>query len=258
MSSDAAVIVAIFIIVTTLTLLMAFVGRRRIQAKEEEMQRAAATRGWTFDKRHEDGYRIYRYRGTTDGVEWTAESARLASGGNNRRRRREVARWHGKWSPGVSAPIVALGVPKGKEQAGQGIAQGSSLAARLAVQAATFIFDKALDVYFGKEVGKQIDAGKLKRLDSAGVPGFIIMAENTDEASRVLSEGLHNALVTASNDAANVLSENDRPYVLVRPEGVSLARMEQFRDLEELEQFIQAGVSLKRAFRFGGTNFSRS
>jgi hypothetical protein len=207
---------------------------------------------------HEHGYRVYRYTGTTDGVAWVAESARFTAGGNNRSKRRHVARWHGKWSPGVSAPIVAMGVPRGKEELGKGIATGDGFFARLAQQAVGFAFDKALDVYFGKEIGDQVDARQLKRVERAAVPGFIVMAGDVDEASRVLSEGLQNALIAATNDAANVLSDNDRPYVMIRPEGISLARMEQFRDIKELEQFIQAGLSLKRAFRFGGTTFSRS
>jgi hypothetical protein len=32
---------------------------------------------------------------------------------------------------------------------------------------------------------------------------------------------------------------------------ISLARMEQIRQIDELEQFIKAGVGLTRAFRFG-------
>jgi hypothetical protein len=258
MTFEASLIVAVFIIITALTVLTAFVSKRRLQAHEDELKQGASARGWRFEKKHEHGYRVYRYSGSTDGVEWVAESARLVSGGNKGSRRRHIGRWHGKWSPGVSAPIVALGVPKGKEDMGKSVAAGDGLVARLAVQAVGFMFDKAFDVYFGKEIGDQIDAGKLKRVESASVPGFIIMAGNVDEASRVLSDGLQQALVSASNDATNVLSETDRPYVLVRPEGVSLARMEPFRNVKELEQFVQAGLNLKRAFRFGGTTFSRS
>ncbi len=51
--------------------------------------------------------------------------------------------------------------------------------------------------------------------------------------------------------AFTILSEDDRPWVLVRPQGVSLARMEQIRQIDELEQFINAGIGLTRAFRFG-------
>lgn len=251
MSFEASLFVAVFIILSAVFFVLVKVSKGRMQAKEDELHKAATLRGWTFAKTMERGYRIYRYTGTTEGVAWEAESARRMSGGNSRHKRRQIARWHGKWSPGVTAPIVALGVPKGKEKMGAGVAQGDGMFARMAVKAAGFVFDKALDVYFGHEIGAEIDAGDLRRVEQPAVPGFIVMAGNVDEASRILSEGLHRALVDASNDAANVLSETDRPYVLVRPKGISLARMEQFRDVTEIDQFIRAGIGLARAFRFG-------
>jgi hypothetical protein len=251
MSPDAAIIVAIFIITTALIFVGSRISKSRMQAKEDELQRAASTRGWTFTKTHDRGYRIYGFTGTTDGVAWEAESATLMSGGNKRRRRRHIARWHGKWSPGVTAPLVAMGVPKGKEVMQFQLAQGDGFLARMAQKAAGFAFDKALDVYFGHEIGTEVDAAALKPVNEPSVPGFIFMAGNADEAKRILAEGLHRALLDASGDAGNVLSENDRPWVMLRPRGISLARMEQFRDVSELDQFIRAGVALTRAFRFG-------
>lgn len=251
MTTEAAILVAIFIITTTVILLMSRLSKGRMQAKEDELKKAASLRGWTFDTKHDRGYRIYAFSGNTDGVAWVAESARLLTGGNRRNQRRHIARWHGKWSPGVSAPIVAMGVPKGKETMGTTIAQGGGVFARMAQKAAGLMFDKAIDVYFGKEIGDQIDAEQLRRIESASVPGFILMAKDINEGSRIMNEGLQQALVHATNDQTNILSENERPWVLVRPAGISLARMEQFRQIDELEQFVKAGVGLTRAFRFG-------
>lgn len=250
MSLQAALIVASFVIFVSAILLFARFAKGRIQAREEEIKHAATTRGWTFEKLHERGYRIYRFKGTTDGVPWEAESAVLVAGGNSRQKRRHVARWHGTWSPGVNGPIVCLGVPKGKEAMTTSFAQGDGFFARMAVKAAGFAFDKAIDAYFGKEIGDQI--GAMRRVETPAVPGFIVMAANVDEGSRILSEGLQRSLIDGSSEPNNVLGENhDRPYVLVRPHSVSLARMEQFRDVKELEQFIHAGIGLTRAFRFG-------
>lgn len=251
MSFEASLFVAFFIISTAVVLVLVRVTKGRIQAKEDELRKAAMLRGWTFEKTTERGYRIYRYTGTTDGVAWEAESAVLVAGGNSRHKRRHIARWHGKWSPGVTAPIVGLGVPKGKEVFATSVAQGDGFFARLAVKAAGFAFDKAIDVYFGEHIGKEIDAGALRRVESAAVPGFIVMAGNVDEASRILAEGLQRALVDASHTPGNVLADTDRPYVLVRPQGISLARMEQLRDVAEIDQFIKAGIGLARSFRFG-------
>lgn len=250
MSSEAAIIVSIFIITTALIFVASRFSKGRMQAQEDELQRAASARGWTFSRSNDRGYRVYRFIGTTDGVAWEAESARLAAGGN-RQRRRKVARWHGKWSPGVTAPLVAMGVPKGKEVMQFQVAQGDGVFARMAQKAVGFAFDKALDVYFGHEIGEQVDAGTLKHVNEPSVPGFIFMAGNVDEAKRILGDGLQRALLEATSSASNVLAEDDRPSILLRPHGISLARMEEFRTVDELDQFIRAGVGLTRAFRFG-------
>lgn len=251
MSSDAATFLALFIIVTSIIIVLSRFSKGRLQAKEEALRKSAMLRGWTFDSKLDGGYRIHRFGGTTGGVAWEAESAKLVAGGNRRERRRHIARWHGKWSPGVSAPIVGMGVPKGKEVLGTTIAAGDGFFARMAQKAAGLMFDKAIDVYFGKEIGDQIDAEELRRIENVSVPGFILMAKDLNEASRILTEGLQRALVDATTDKSNVLSEEDRPWVLVRHQGISLARMEQFRDVSELDQFIKAGVALTRSFRFG-------
>ena len=250
MSSEAATFIAVFIIVSTIVIVLTRLSKGRMQEKEEQLRKAVMLRGWTFDSKLDGGYRIHRFTGTTDGVAWEAESAKLVAGGNRRERRRHIARWHGKWSPGVNAPIVGMGVPKGKEVLGTTIA-GDGFFARMAQKAAGLMFDKAIDVYFGKEIGDQIDAEELRRIENVAVPGFILMAKDRNEGSRILNEGLQRALVDATNDRSNVLSEEDRPWVLVRHQGISLARMEQFREVSELDQFIKAGVGLTRSFRFG-------
>jgi hypothetical protein len=251
MSPDAATFVAIFIIFSAVVIVLSRISKGRKQEKEEELRKSVMLRGWTFDSKLDKGYRVYRFSGTTDGVTWEAESLRLVAGGNRRDARRHIARWHGKWSPGVNAPIVGMGVPKGKEVLGTNIAAGDGFFARMAQKAAGLMFDKAIDVYFGKEIGDQIDAEELRRVENVSVPGFILMAKDVNEGSRILNEGLQRALVDATNDKNNALADEDRPWVLVRAQGVSLARMEQFRDAGELEQFIKAGVGLTKAFRFG-------
>src|SRR5688500_7187226 len=251
MSSEAATLLASFVIVTAVIAILSRLSKARIQAKEDELQKSVALRGWVFGKKHDRGYRIYTFSGTTDGVPWQAESAKLVTGGTRRQRRRHIARWHGKWSPGVSAPIVAVGVPKGKEVMTHTIAKDDGFLARMAQKAAGYALDMGIDMYFGKEIGDEIDAPTLKRVEAPSVPGYIFMAGNPDEAKRILAEGLQRSLLDATTDENNVLSEEDRPYLLLRPHSISLARMEQIRDVGELEQFVKAGVGLTRAFRFG-------
>jgi hypothetical protein len=252
MSFQAALIIAAFVIFVAVFFVLLRVIKGRSQAKEEELRKAALLRGWTFEEKTERGFRIYRYSGTTEGVAWEAESARPVAGHNHDDQPRfAVAKWHGKWSPGVTAPIVAIAVPKGKEGSTTPEAQMDGFFAGLVVKLAGLGYNRMLDAYFGDQIGKEIDAAALRRVESAAVPGFIVMAGNVDEASRILSEGLKRALVDASSTPGHVLADKNRPFVLVWPQGISLARLKQFRDIAEVERFIHAGVGLTRGFRFG-------
>ena len=251
MTFEAALILAFFILVATVMAVGAIFGSRKEAARQEEMKAAASARGWKFETRSEHGYRINRWTGTTEGVSWEAESLSRAAGGHNRRERRShVARWHGAWSPGINGAIVAMGLPKGKEELGTTIAAGDGFFAKLAQKAAGFAFDKAIDIYFGEAPGKEVDAGTMHRVETK-TPGFVVMAADKDEGARILSQGLEKAIVDASNDKASVLSNDDRPWILLRPTAISLARMEKYRDINELEGFVRAGVGLTRAFKFG-------
>ena len=126
----------------------------------------------------------------------------------------------------------------------------------MAQKVAGFAFDKTLDVYFGEEIGKQVDAAAMRRVETARMPGFIVMAADAHEGERMLAQGFERAIVNSSNDRSSVLSDEDRPWVLMRQNGVSLARMERFKDLNELDSFIRAGVALTRASTFARPSFS--
>ena len=251
MPFEAALIVAVIILVATLAGILIFAGLRRRAAKEEELRRVAAARGWTFASASEKGYRIHRWSGSTDGVSWQAESLRHADGGNQRKRRRQIARWHGAWSPGISGAIVCMGLPNGKENLGTSVAEGDGFFARLAQKAAGFAFDKAIDVYFGAGPGQHVDAGAMHRIDATKVPGYVVMSADKSEGERILAQGLEAALIAAARNTSSLLAEENRPWILLRPNGVSLARTERIRDVSELERFIRAGVDVTRAFRFG-------
>src|SRR5688572_18947648 len=111
MSFEASLLVALVIAFTAVVVVMIRVTKGRLEAEEEELRKAALLRGWTFEERTEPGYRIYRFTGTTEGVAWEAESARpLAGYDHDGQHRLHVAKWHGKWSPGVTAPIVGIAV----------------------------------------------------------------------------------------------------------------------------------------------------
>jgi len=123
--------------------------------------------------------------------------------------------------------------------------------AKLAHKAVSFAFDKALDLYFGSDLGKEVDAGALHRVPAASLPHFVVMAADKDEGARVLSQGLERALAASGADAASAFGDDNRASIFLRPHGISLARTTQLRDVHELERLVQAGVGLTRAFTFG-------
>ena len=75
-STEAAIILAIFIITTAFILLVSRYSKGQLQARDDELKKAASLRGWTFDTKTAGGYRIYTFTGATDGVSWVAESAK--------------------------------------------------------------------------------------------------------------------------------------------------------------------------------------
>lgn len=252
MPFEASLLVAFFLIVGSIVAVTAMADSRRRAAQEDDLKQAASARGWKFESLNEKGYRVNRWSGTTDGVSWVAESLKHASRGHKGNRRMHIARWHGAWTPGINGAILAMGLPKGKEHVGNiAVAQGESWVAKMAQKAAGFALDKAIDVYFGDEAGKEIDAAATHRVDAEKIPGFVVMAADKDEGSRVLSQGLEKALLDAPNDKASALSDEDRPWILLRPKAISLARMENYRDVAEIERFIRAGVALTKVFTFG-------
>jgi hypothetical protein len=243
-----------FVALFTAAIVIASVRQGRARAAhEEELSRGASARGWRFESLKQGVYRVLRFSGDTDGVEWTAESLRRTSGGGSSHSNRlRIGRWHGRWSPGVYAPIVFLGLPRGTEppEFPKTPAEGDGFLAKMAQKAVGFAFDTALDDLFGKEAGADVDAGKLRPVD-IDFPGFIMMAEDESEARRAWADGLERAMKELSGQLGSVLAQDKRPSVLIRSKGISLARTEEILTVNEVEQFLKSGVGLTRAFKFG-------
>jgi len=252
LSSEAATILAFAIIAASILAVIIVVSRRRAQAQEDELKQAASARGWTFQTSSENGYRVQRWTGTTEGISWVAESLRQTSTGKkSSNRKRHISRWQCTFSPGVSGPIVCMGVPKGKEPAAGSGVQGDGFFVQLAQKAASFAFGHALGTYFGDGSVKGIDASTMHRVEAQKVPGFIVMAADKDEGARILEQGFGRALTDATSDKSSVLSDENRPWILIRPDAIAMARMELHRNATDVEQFVHAGVALTRVFKFG-------
>lgn len=248
MPVNVAIVIAIVILATTAMAMVALTASRKRAAKEEEMKRAASARGWQFVAKTDGGYRVHQWSGTTEGVAWRAESLDYTSR-NSRQNRPNISRWHGDWSPGIHAPIICMSVPKGKEMHGTQMTPSDGFLSKLAQKALGFAFDKAIDLYFGDVLGKEVDAGALHRVETK-VPGYIVMAANKDEGARIVAQGLEQSLASATNDPDSALSGANPPSILLRPKGISLARIGEFRDLNEIESVTRAGLALTRSSKF--------
>jgi hypothetical protein len=102
-----------------------------------------------------------------------------------------------------------------------------------------------VDVYFGEEAGRQVEASTLQTIESGTPAGFIVMAANSAEGARLLSSTWTPALDGLVADPGSALSDDDeRPWVLLQPRRVSLARMRMVTSAADLERIVRAGVAL--------------
>jgi len=243
MPFEAALAVAGVVLVVTFIGIISLVAGRRAAAQNEERKQQASMRGWSFEAAHEKGFRVHRWKGSTDGVDWTAESRYKAGGHGHPAVRR--TRWLATAVRGPEKPILCMGVAIGKEAPAVTLAQGEGLLANLAVKAAGFAFDKAVDKYFGSEIGDVVDARQLKPVPGTTVPGYKIMAADTEAASRILFQGLSRALTALS---PSELGEDDgkKPWLLLWKDGVAVGRAELMDATDEIDRMARLGSSVAR------------
>jgi hypothetical protein len=77
-------------------------------------------------------------------------------------------------------------------------------------------------------------------------------ARRRDEAGRIVARlAIEAALTGATSDKSSLIANDNRPWVLLRPNGISLGRLQNIRGLDELAAYTRAGVGLTRPFTFG-------
>ena len=243
MPFEVALAVAFAVLVVTCVVVVSIVAGRRAAAQDEERKHQASMRGWQYEATHENRFRIRRWKGVTDGVEWTFESRFRAGGHGHPAVRR--SRWLASSARGPEKPILCVGNKAGAVSSTLTLGEGDGMIATLAKKAATFAFDKAVDSYFGEEIGGGVDAKQLKPVPGATVPGYAIMAADTDEASRILFQGLTKAL--SASPPPDVKDEDGKgPWVLLWKGGVALGRAELLDSIDEIEWMSRLGSSVAR------------
>ncbi len=247
MTFETAIIVSFALISASVAVVIGVWARRRLAAREDELRSQASTRGWTFESLTHGVRRLRRWTGTTDGVAWVAESVERPGHHSTRgRQHRPVSRWRTAAGHGPAQPIVCIGVPAGSESKDLSLVQGDGWLATLAQKAAGFAFDKAVDSYFGEDIGREIDAAALRRVEGAALGGFIVMATDPDSASRLLFQGVGQAITDAVADRGTPPPDADRPWVLFWSKGVSLARHRRLSSPDDVERLTRAGLALSR------------
>ena len=243
MPFEVALTIAGVVLVVTFVVIASMMAGRRAAAQDDERKHQASMRGWAYESAREKGYRVHRWKGVTDGVEWTAES-RYKPGGHGHAPVKRT-RWLASSVRGPEKPVLCVGAKAGTITSTLSLGDGDGMIANLARKAATFAFDKAVDAYFGEEVGGGIDAKQLKPVPGAAVAGYTIMAADTDEASRILFQGLTNAL-SASPTAAVKTDEGKGPWVLLWKGGVAVGRAELVEAAADIEGMARLGSSVAR------------
>ncbi|MGE0462259.1 MAG: hypothetical protein AB7Q16_12890 [Vicinamibacterales bacterium] len=244
MSFELAVVISFFLLALVGAAAVVRLERAARERREEAMRSEASARGWQFEAADDGIFRLWRWRGVTDAIAWTAEyrRGRHRKGTTHARTHRFV--WWADTLRGPASPVLFIGVPRGGEPPAFAVAPGGGgLVARMARKAAGFAFDQAVDVYFGTEAGSQVDAGAMKRIESGTPSGFIVMAADPAEGVRLLLSGWSDALSTQVRDAQSALSDPKRPWVLLLPRRVSLARMSEVT-AADVGRFARAGAAL--------------
>lgn len=251
MDLSALLFLAFFAVVAGLIWALARSARRQREQVQGQLATDAAARGWTFDSGTEGLFDLQRWTGQTEGHRWTAEYRRGRQRKRSRHTRTRRLRWWTDGFGGPSTPILLIGVPRGKEQPSVQLAEGEGLLATMAQKAAGFALDKALDVHFGEETGRQIDARELRMVEGIALPGFMVMALDANQARFWLDQPAHRqTLLTQVADAASALSnEQDRPWVLLMGRRLALAQPVPVRETADLERLVRAGVALAETFR---------
>lgn len=244
MTSDLAIGLSFALLALTVAVALSRLERARRERREEAFRSEARARGWQFEAADEGAFRVMRWRGITDHVTWTAEYRRRTRKRNQRHGSPFRFVWWADTLRGPSSPILFMGVPRGKETPAFRFAQGDGLVARLAQKAAGFSLDLSISMYFGPDAGNQVDAGALKPVEPGAPPGFVVMATDPSEGTRLLLGGWSEAMSAQTRDVQSALSDEQRPWVLLLPRRVSLARMGAIRSAADVERFARAGASL--------------
>jgi hypothetical protein len=214
--------------------------------REDALRTAAALHGWTFESQDSGPWPLMRWQGTHEGTRWTLEYRRSRRTKHTRHGRAHRVVWWADTFRGPSAPVVFLGVPAGQENPFLKLAQSEGMLATMAQKAAGFALDQALDARFGEEAGQQVDAKLLRPVEDAHLPGFMVMAVDVPHAKWMLDDGWSKSMAALALEPG-ATGATERPWVMVLPRRVLLARSTPIRTPEDVQAMVREGMVLVTA-----------
>jgi hypothetical protein len=211
------------------------------------LQAEATSRGWTVTTARERGSQVIQWSGADDGIQWTAEALEQSQHRNLRR----TTRWQSRGLQATTGPILLMGVPEGVEIP-KAQPAGTGMLASLAMKAILLALDKGIDMYFGVEVGRAIDANALQRVERAenGLDGYAVMAADPADVDQILTSEVIDAIGAAARAGPRDKNRKLRPWVLIWEHGVSVARPDFARSAADIEPLMRTGVAIAKAVRW--------
>ena len=223
-------------------------NRRKVAEMAERLKPEASMRGWQVTTEYRsDNVRVIRWSGRDFDIQWIGEDLYRKRGQRPNRQVMEVTRWQTVDRRGPSGTIFLMGMPEGTEvpkaQEAAGFLQS------LAVKAALFALDKGLDMYFGTDIGKEVDASALERIEEVEplLNGYAVFAEHAHEAAGIIRNGVDKAIAATIDAGPESMKGYRRPWILLWKRGVVIARVGPTRSAAELEPFVKAGLAITRA-----------
>jgi hypothetical protein len=212
---------------------------------EPAAQADAGRLGWTYETEQTAIFEIQRWRGTTNGLSWVAETLRS---GRSRRHPNQattrVLRWYATGPLQVPGALVLLRDREDRDAPDLELPQGDGVVATLARKMAASAFDASFDIAFGEAVGRQVDEQTLRPFVDAAqsLSGGKVLVDDAVRPSALL--------VLQRVDAALAQSDATRTAsVMLAPNGVAISAKAYVSSADELQPYVRAGVALVEALR---------
>ena len=223
-------------------------SQRKVAELAERLKPEASMRGWQVTTEYRsDHVRVIRWSGRDFDIQWIGEDLYRKRGQRPNRQVMELTRWQTVERRGPAGTIFLMGLPEGTEV--PKAQEVSGLIESLALKAALFALDKGIDLYFGADIGKDVDARELKRVEEVEplLNGYAVFAQHQHEAAQVLRNGVAAAVAQTIDAGPESMKGYRRPWILIWKRGVVIGRMGSTRTAAELEPFVKAGVAITRA-----------